>query len=345
MFFTLLIPAWNCETTIERLLNSVVAQNEKDLNVIVVDDSDNEHQGLYENYLKQYEDKLQIEYYKRRDDIYTNHNPGNTRHDLVRRIPDDTKYVFFMDCDDDLNPGMLPKIKQFIIDNKYPEMVFSEFDKFNGRTLERVETYNDRAWLHGNFYKRDFLIDNEIQFPVNLPSHEDIYFNLFVDGTLAALGKNKIIFPEKFYNWYERDESTSHRDRALGNTKYEYIETHMDDYITSAIYPNLKLAEHFPERAGEIYIPGAISGLLVGYFYFQGSVYRLHSIKESYQSLKKWTNTVIETFNISREQIVEFMTRDPLAYDDLKKMTYRTIGPFIERESVKDFFYNMKLYD
>ena len=60
MFFTLIIPAYNCEKTINRLLDSVVEQHESDLKVIVIDDSD--HDGLYKNYIKNYNQKLNKQY-------------------------------------------------------------------------------------------------------------------------------------------------------------------------------------------------------------------------------------------------------------------------------------------
>ena len=103
MFFTLIIPAYNCQETIDRLLISVVNQHYDDLKVIVVDDSDKDR--LCQNYINKYKDKLNIEYYIRRDDLYTCHCPGNTRHDGLRRaFQEDTEYIFFADCDDEFFP-------------------------------------------------------------------------------------------------------------------------------------------------------------------------------------------------------------------------------------------------
>ena len=62
VFFTVIVPAWNCEKTINRLLDNIRQQDMSDFKVIICDDSD--HEGLYE-YVKSYEEHFQINYYLR----------------------------------------------------------------------------------------------------------------------------------------------------------------------------------------------------------------------------------------------------------------------------------------
>ena len=51
MYFTLVIPAYNCQDTIDRLMQSIVEQHFDDLKIIIVDDSDEQHKGLEEKYI------------------------------------------------------------------------------------------------------------------------------------------------------------------------------------------------------------------------------------------------------------------------------------------------------
>ena len=92
MFFTLIIPAYNCEETIDRAMISLVNQNFNDLKIIVIDDSDEDR--LCQSYINKYKDKLNIDYFIRRSDLYSCHCPGNTRHDgLLRALQEDTQYI------------------------------------------------------------------------------------------------------------------------------------------------------------------------------------------------------------------------------------------------------------
>jgi len=47
---------------------------------------------------------------------------------------------------------------------KYPEVLFTPFYEWDEKTGEQKKLHTDRAWLHGNFYKKDFLKKNDIQF-------------------------------------------------------------------------------------------------------------------------------------------------------------------------------------
>jgi hypothetical protein len=77
----------------------------------------------------------------------------------------------------------------------------------------------DRAWLHGNFYKKSFLEKYNIQFQIDLISHEDVYFNSLVGCYLIAEQTDVIIVEDPIYKWYYRDASESHHDVALNGAE------------------------------------------------------------------------------------------------------------------------------
>ena len=344
MFFTLIIPAYNCETTINRLLDSVVEQHESDLKVIVIDDSD--HEGLYEEFIKDYEKELNIEYYPRRNDIYTYHCPGNTRHDGLRRaFEENTQYIFFVDCDDELIPNKLPLIKKTIQNYKYPNELFTPFYEWNNKTGERKKFHIDRAWLHGNFYKKNFLKKYNIQFQIDLISHEDVYFNSLVGCYLIAEKQNIAILEDPIYKWYYRDESESHHDVALEGAEDQFIETHFLDYLEAAINPNILAKEQFPDLILN-FCQNAISGLIAGYFYFQGSLFiKNYKICEiNYKIYKKMLLKVMKEFGIDPEGIVKLAYQDNDTFNYMREECKKSIGNYIEDKSFKDFIYSIDLY-
>lgn len=344
MFFTLIIPAYNCETTINRLLDSVTEQHESDLKVIVIDDSD--HEGLYEEFIKDYEEELNIEYYPRRNDLYKTHCPGNTRHDGLRRaLEENTEYIFFIDCDDELIPDKLPMIKQAIKKANYPNELFTPFYEWNENTGEQQKLHTDRAWLHGNFYKKSFLQKYDIQFQIDLISHEDVYFNSLVGCCLIEEDTDIIIVEDVIYKWYYRDSSESHHDVALNGAEDQFIETHFMDYLEAAINPNIVAKDKFPNHLMN-YCQNAISGLVAGYFYFQGSLflqnYKMCEI--NYKLFKQMLLKVIKEFNIVPEGIVRLAYQNNDTFNYMREECKKSIGNYVEDKSFKDFIYSIDLY-
>lgn len=344
MFFTLIIPAYNCEKTINRLLNSVIEQHESDLKVIVIDDSD--HNGLYENYIKNYEQKLNIQYYLRRQDLYTIHCPSNTRHDGLRRaLEEETQYIFFVDHDDELVPNKLPKIKELIKKEKYPEEIFTPFYEWDEKTGQQKKLHRDRAWLHGNFYKKTFLQQNNIQFQIDLVSHEDVYFNSLVGCYLIANKKDIFVIEEEFYKWYYRDASESHYEVALNGAENQFIETHFSDYLEAAINPNIIAKNQYPNLIMN-YCQNAISGLIAGYFYFQGSLFlnNYKICKINYQIYKEIYFKVLKEFGITPEGVVRLAYQNNDTFNYMREECKKSIGNYVEDKSFKDFIYSIDLY-
>lgn len=180
MFFTLIIPAFNADQ-ICKLLYSIICQDEKDLEIIICDDSESNFiYKIYEIYEKNVPN-INIKYFKTERHKYK--CPGNTRYDAMKHISKDTKYILFADDDDFIEPNQLPKIKEFIIQNNYPEMIFSRIYEVNDTKCENIQDiYNDEqypknkildsfVWLHGNLYRYDFIFKNKINFKEDLHSH------------------------------------------------------------------------------------------------------------------------------------------------------------------------------
>jgi glycosyltransferase involved in cell wall biosynthesis len=91
MKYTILIPCYNAEKYIDRCLNSLINQDHKDLEIIVLNDGSTDSSL---NILNSYKEK------DRRIKIISRENKGLsvTRNDLIREV--NTDYFYFIDADD-----------------------------------------------------------------------------------------------------------------------------------------------------------------------------------------------------------------------------------------------------
>lgn len=347
MFFTLIIPAYNCQTTINRLLDSIVNQNYNDLKVLVIDDSSSER--LCQDYINTYKDKLNIEYYIRRADLYNCHCPGNTRHDGLRRaLEEDTKYILFADCDDEFVPDSFSDIEAFLKENNYPETIQTPFYAYNEKTNQPMylEQHNV-SWLHGKFYKKDFLIENNIQFQIDLASHEDIFFNQLVKGYLIKKGSDIVSLNKIIYKWYSRDESESHHHEIA--TGENFLELHYLDWIKSVMDPIYIICKQYPKDLHK-YTHQIIVDLMLGYLYFQGFIYNDHGknnklCKKNYKIYKDTLIQAMDFFNLTKKEIIVVGYQQAQIYTICRTECIKSVGNFVEEQSFKDFINDINIYE
>lgn len=340
MFFTLIIPAFNADQ-IGKLLYSIVRQNESDLQVIICDDSESD--GVYKVYNK-YNVYLNLVYCK--TDKHKTKCPGNTRYDGMKHISKDTKYVLFADDDDFFEADALPKIKRFIIDNNYPEVVFSNIyetrdtkcnnmcDLYCKGQYPKVQTLSSLAWLHGNLYRYDFLYDNRIEFKEDLISHEDVYFNCSILAHLTGHGITYATFDKPFYNWVRRDKSLSNIP-VEGHT---YIEKYLYQYIYSSTEPMFDGVKIYPDSY--LYYRGQCMGTLVfSYFYYQFFIWSEgeNILKENIGYIRDLVYRMMNVFNITKEDIINLVYTCPESYNDMKVDTLNMGYKFVETTSFRDF--------
>ena len=74
-----------------------------------------------------------------------------------------------------------------------------------------TEHKNDKTFVHGKFYRRQYLIDYNIRFCDKLTVHEDSYFNML--ATTLALDKTTLKTTDiPIYLWRWRDDSVCRHD-------------------------------------------------------------------------------------------------------------------------------------
>lgn len=348
MFFTIVIPAYNCQNTINRLLNSIKDQDMNDFKVIVCDDSDEQHQGLYE-LIQPYEQFFAIDYYQREEEPYTIHCPGNTRHSgLNRALMEDTCYIIFIDCDDQFIPNTFQTIKNSLINVDLPDVVGSNFDVYD----DDVFAYQDKdnlGWLHGKLFKKDFIIRQNVQFKIDMATHEDTYFNCLVSYCQNLEHTEPAHFDDfVFYIWYRRPDSTSHKDYNESKDGM-YIQDHFADYCSSCIgvflenyKPNLMDAKIYRDLQLRI-----SSSVYMAYCYFQGFYNSddREKLGECHKIIRDYVWLCHRILGITPEDIINVAYSNQEMFTKHRESSYIGVGYYLEHESFQDFIRGIKFYE
>ena len=347
-FFTIIIPAYNCQDTINRLLDSIEHQNTDNIKVLIPDDSDEQHPNLFEDHIKPYTEKLNIEYYKRESEPYAIHCPGNTRHSgLQKAFQEDTEYIIFADCDDEFIPDTLGEIQAVLRENPQIDVLttffYTHYDETNEEEL--IEEEKNISWLHGKIYKKEFLKKHEIQFQINLASHEDVFFNGLIQGCLFKDGKSMMQYSRVFYVWHNRNMSESHYRETLYGEVFLY--EHFQDWLNAAMNPMYLLISKYPDLL-EAYRTQSVNNLSLAYCYFQGLIYNSPNNqynRRNYKAIKNALITVLGVFGFTKDQLIQTAYQECEMFNINRKQSAWSTGDFIEQQSFKDFINDMNIYE
>ncbi|MCR5349882.1 MAG: glycosyltransferase family 2 protein [Acholeplasmatales bacterium] len=158
---------------LDNALNSISIQEGIDfrrINVIIVNDCGN---PILDDELKIKYRKLNIVYLCNEINL----GPGLTRQRGLNASM--AKYVTFLDCDDEFYSNaaltnVIDRMEQYN-DNVLVTSIIEEVF-INGRSFIFKHMPNEIQGLHGIFYKRQYLVDNNIKFHNELWHCEDSYF-------------------------------------------------------------------------------------------------------------------------------------------------------------------------
>ena len=255
MTISIIIPVHNSEKYLEQCIESVMRQLTNEDEVILVENgsTDNSLQKC-RKYAEKYKNIKLIKLGKVGVAVARNEGISHSR----------KEWVTFLDSDDMIQPKVLQDFRNLDgitadiiiagysreIVKKKEELYFSEIDteiltagvlqwaKYRKKIqkVAPVDNYNNWAcW--GKLYRRDFLIDNKIEFPAGITHSEDTAFCF--QAYLSA--KQIIAISEKLYYYRENFESVTNifSERLLEN--------------------NIKLIEVFEKYRKHFYIPNRIN--------------------------------------------------------------------------------------
>lgn len=332
-FFSIIIPAYNCRNTIERLLQSIYL-NELDRNdyeVIICNDKSTDN---FLELVKPFEEKMNIVHCETTRDF---HCPGNTREAALKYATG--TWITFIDNDDMFEYDALGRVRSYLEDNKVEYVICTNFREWDPDTSSYTRDFigeQTDTWLHGKFFNRRNLIEKfDIHFMDDLFSHEDVFFNSTVLGNLIGNGADYIYCDLFTYKWVDTPGSLS---RSYFSTDHYYIETYLNDYIYGASEPYFQFFEKYPEKASFYYHQIMVT-MLHAFFYFDSARYRLGdkvlSINLSY--LHDFKVRICDRLNITPFDIINYIYSNPTLYSRIKENCIYGTNNFVETQSFKDF--------
>ncbi|MGN1419460.1 MAG: glycosyltransferase family 2 protein [Acutalibacteraceae bacterium] len=212
MRFSVIIPVYNVEKYISKCLDSVLAQNFDDFEIIAVNDGSIDGSA---EILCQYEkktDKLKVI-------SQENKGPGGARNTGINKAVGD--YLIFLDGDDYIEKNMFNELDNCLLEHNVDILVFDGFrvtedgtpigtitfpdykTKYTDISNKQFQLLDAAVW--SKTFKRTLFVENKIRFPENL------WYEDFATVFRVSLFTEKIGYLKKpFYNYVQQSESITH---------------------------------------------------------------------------------------------------------------------------------------
>lgn len=236
--FSVIMPAYNAEDSIEESINSVLNQTYSNVELIVIDDcsTDNTY-----NVVKKYSNVKLLQ------------TPVNSRQGAARNIGLDNcsgDYILFLDADDIyFDNKVLEKLSNIILSKEYPDIVYCGMQITGRRDLTIMPDENNisksfrlgqNKWMNVTSLcaKASLIQENKIRFPENI-RYEDVLFAFITIEKAQTFSYTDFIT----YVYINKDNTTT--------TKYTYAQsldtvrmieelTNLKDKISKENLPYLK---------------------------------------------------------------------------------------------------------
>lgn len=233
-FFSVIIPVYNSEKTIARLLESILKQSFKDYEVIIINDGSKDNS---ENVVLNYQDKFNDFHYI----LKKNGGVSSTRNVGLQKA--EGEYILFADADDYFEEDSFLKIYDCIKNNNSSLVCFNYYNSFlNGEktlglTLKNIQLSMNSKKAITNFlnyqyinqlagaiwnkaYRRDIIKKNKLEFSTDLLIGEDLLFNVEYFSCV-----NKVdILDEKLYNYVQSENSVM---RSYRKNNVEHVKNYV----------------------------------------------------------------------------------------------------------------------
>ena len=216
MKVSVIIAAYNIEKYIQRCIESVVNQSEREIEIIIVNDGSTDNTLNIINKVNELDDRIIV---------INKKNQG-----LIEARKTGLKYangefILFLDGDDWLENNCIEELYKTANDKKADVVLYNAymvyddrkeiFDTFIEKFIDDIKKnpvknlllLNISPTIWSKFIKKSFLEENNIEFPQNISYAEDLaaVLNIFIN-------KPKIVCNEKrFYNYYQRNDSISNK--------------------------------------------------------------------------------------------------------------------------------------
>lgn len=213
---TVLIPAYNRSSDLQKALHSLCAQTTSDFKVMVFDDASTED---LKSVCEQFTNILDITYMR----ATRNRGCGGNRRFALEYFLGSapTEYVMWLDSDDMLLPSAIERMNHIIEHNQADIIITNIWHEYTHEGKNIILADKSRTWLHGKIYRTQFLIDSGVQFPISFKTNEDLAYNL----ALYAHDPESYLVDEEVYYFRKMPNSiTKNIDIFQRCVSTDYIE-------------------------------------------------------------------------------------------------------------------------
>lgn len=238
---SVIVPVYNTGKYVERCLNSIIKQTEKnEIEIIVINDGSTDNSGeIVKEYIQKQENKPIIKYYEKE-----NEGIAKTRNLGVEKATGE--YILFVDSDDYIDKQLIKKLKPYI--DKKIDLIKFKLQRIDekGNQLEKVEgpTFENKTGeeAFNEMYSQDILLDSpcvylikkelftQNNFQFKRTYHED--FGLI--PLILLVAKSVASINEYLYNYVQVGDSiTRNEDYQKTIQRMEDCLAHYDNMITT----------------------------------------------------------------------------------------------------------------
>ena len=239
---SVIMPVYNVEKYLSQCINSVCTQTYNNLEIIIVDDESPDDSGTIADEYAKKDDRIKVLHIK---------NRGAAG---ARNIGLDTcsgEFVLFIDSDDWIEPDMVEKMVNYIINENCDIVQCQSYDEYTDKSIEHISESincymdNQEFMKHALYHWEDLLIWNKI-------IKKDIIGNIrFVEGrciddeffTYKLIINSDRIFltNEKFYHYRMRKSGAmlndGHKKQRLQD-QIDFMTGRYDERVNT--FPDIK---------------------------------------------------------------------------------------------------------
>lgn len=234
---SIIVPIYNAEKYIERCIKSIIDQDYKDIEIILIDDGSKDNSNKICKKLKEYDDRIKF------ITNYKNRGVSNARNIGIENS--NGKYIAFVDADDYIEKDIYINLYNNIKINNVDLAVCSYTNsdkKINNLNEEKIrqiskedffievlENKQIKGYVHNKLFKSEIIKEKNIRFNEKVYICEDLLF-------VCEYAKycNKIIINNKKLYHYLRNESSSYNKEF--DEKWKTITVAYDNLLK--IYEN-----------------------------------------------------------------------------------------------------------
>lgn len=328
--FSIVIPVHNGEKTIERTLASFISSKDYICEVIIVNDRSTD------------KTLSKIKPFTQWFNIKVINNKGAPGPGAARKtglLAAKGEWITFVDADDCLTPSALRYVQQEINQNQELVVLYTQtiYYEFGSVVPENIECCDGSCG--GNYYKRQYLIDNNLLPHDTLKMSEDEYFNHIIDTFIHYYSK----FNNEMIDHYQYPTYEVHHDEYGASFAHaNWIDYAIKYHLLSSIY-YIQYFQQFKNSDMHMLEREFLSDFIFVYYVFMCSLQDdslIFDIQEQFTNFQDAYKFYKKTFKKNKSDIIDWFKRHQRTAQSMREGALASCGVELENEEPFEDFIN-----